>query len=55
MTDDYVIQCPVCYGETAICLGRLAGIPQYRCRHCGIIWSDADYDNTLLAELEENN
>lgn len=51
--DDYVTQCPVCFGESAEYLGELAGRPYYRCMYCGIQWSADDAYDALLANMEE--
>lgn len=43
-----VVQCPICYGESATYLGELGGLNHYQCNHCDTQWSvKPDYTKEL--------
>lgn len=46
-TEDDLVQCPQCdslHGQLDAVLGILGGLEHYRCRNCGVIWSQIAED-----------
>lgn len=48
LDDEDLVLCPMCdslQGRLDAILGRLGGLNHYRCRHCGITWSEIAEDD----------